>query len=81
MKPFEVHRVDDALVRLSAARMARDPVCAVEDHNLVVSNEDLHRATDETMRDAVANGVYIDEAVACDLALLSSLPNGNRPCR
>jgi hypothetical protein len=81
MKPFEVRRVDNALVRLSAARMARDPLRAVEDQNFVVSNEDLHRATDQTMRDAVANGIDIDEAVACDLALLSSLPNGNRSYR
>lgn len=81
MQPFEVRGVDDALVRLSAARVLGDALSTIEDDNVLISNEDLHRATDEAMGDAVADSIDVDEAVGRNLALLSSLSNGNRPHR
>jgi hypothetical protein len=76
-----VRGIHDALMRLRAASVAGDDLVAVEDHDLVVADEHLHGATDESVRDAVANRVDIDEAVGGNDPRFSPLPHGLRACR
>ncbi len=70
--------VGDALMWLEVTTMTCNFDASVEDHDLVVCNENLNGAPHETVRNAVANRVDIDEAIGRDTPTDPPLANRHR---
>jgi hypothetical protein len=75
----EVTRLNDPSERLANAAMSRDNLDAVEDHDLVIAEQDFDGPANEAMRNAVPNRLDIDERVRRDAPGQALLSNGQRP--
>jgi len=75
----EVTGLDDPSERLANAAMSGDDLNAVEDHDLVIAEEDLDGPANEAVRHAVANRLDVDERVRRNASRQALLPNGQRP--
>ncbi len=69
--------IDDARVRLEATLMLCDELRAVEDLYVMLEHEHLDAAVHELKRNAVADRVDIDEAVARNTTLHAALANAD----
>ena len=72
----EVTGLDDPSERLANTAMSRDDLDTVEDHDLVIAEEDLDGPANEAVRHAVANRLDIDERVRRDTPGQALLSNG-----
>jgi hypothetical protein len=75
----EVAGLHDARERLANASMSRDDLNAVEDHDLVVAEENLDGPTNEAVRNAVANRLDVDEGIRRDAPGQTLLSHRQRP--
>jgi hypothetical protein len=73
-----VCRVDDALVWLVATKVTSDNRRAVEYDDLFVTHENLDRPANKATRNAVSNGVDVDETVRRYASRESSLAHWDR---
>jgi hypothetical protein len=71
--------LDDSRERLTNTTMSRDHLNTVEDHDLVIAEEDLDSPANEAVRNAVANRLDIDERVRRDAPRQTLLAYGQRP--